>query len=50
MWRLRALFPLCVRFLPWLLLCTGVLNGTTLEKAEKKIKESFSPLPVFRKM
>lgn len=50
MWRLCALFPPCVWFLPWFLLCTGVLNGIMLEKAEKKIKESFSPLSVFRKV
>lgn len=39
---LRGFRPLWqVLFLPWLLLCAGVLNGITLEKAKKKIKESF---------
>lgn len=50
LWKLFGLCWLCVLFLLRLLLCAGLLNGITLEKAEKEIKESFSPFSIFMKM
>lgn len=38
LWKLFGLCWLCVLFLPRLLLCAGLLNGITLEKAEKENK------------